>query len=239
MEIPTAGLVVIGNELLSGKVVDENTPFLTRRLTQLGVDVREVRIIPDELDLIAAQVAESSQRYTYVLTSGGIGPTHDDLTIEAVAQAFELDVVVSPALESLLKTYYKVDLLSGPQSRMACIPEGAELIYPRGTTYPQVVVKNVYIFPGIPSLLRKKFELIADLFQSEPMHERRIQLVASESDIAETLNQVVSDFPTVRIGSYPRQEEEQWHVELILEARDEKRLIEAHSLLTQQLGLEP
>lgn len=233
---PTAGLVIIGNELLSGRVPDENTPFLTRRLYELGVEVREIRVVADEMDTIATAVREASERFDFVFTSGGIGPTHDDLTIPAVAMALNRKVVSSPGLERLLKQYYGVDELTLAQGRLAEIPEGAELIYPEGTDYPQVVLGNVYIFPGIPSLLRKKFELIASLFEGEPLHFRKLEMEVSETDIAGVVSAAAERFPAVRIGSYPRHLGNRWEVELTFEARDLELLEEALRYLQEQLS---
>ncbi|MGE0488305.1 MAG: competence/damage-inducible protein A [Vulcanimicrobiota bacterium] len=238
MQPATACLIIIGNEILTGRVVDENTPFLTRRLTELGVDVREVRILPDELEIIAAAVTKASAEHTYVLTSGGIGPTHDDLTIDAVAHAFGRQVVTSPGLERLLKLYYKVDELSLAQNRLASIPEGAELIYPEGANYPQVVIANVYIFPGIPELLRKKFEQIAYLFQGPPSFETRLLFAAHETDIAAMLHKIANDNPKVRIGSYPKHLEGVWKVELVLESREAGEVERVEALLKSELELE-
>ena len=238
MEPATACLIIIGNEILTGRVVDENTPFLTRRLTELGVEVREVRILPDELEVISQAVSRASAEHTYVLTSGGIGPTHDDLTIDAVAHAFGRQVVTSPGLEKLLKVYYKVDELTLAQNRLASIPEGAELIYPEGANYPQVVIANVYIFPGIPDLLRKKFELISYLFEGPPSFEARLMFVAHETDIAGLLQDVAKDNPGVRIGSYPKYLEGVWKVELVLESRQPGEVERVQALLSSELKLE-
>ncbi|MBI3925273.1 MAG: competence/damage-inducible protein A [Armatimonadetes bacterium] len=233
--MPTAALVIIGNEILSGKTRDQNTPFLTARLFDLGVEVREIRVVPDELEVISRTVRRLAAGHDYVLTSGGIGPTHDDLTIPAVAQAMDRKVVRSPALEHLLKRYFGADELTIAQGRLAEIPEGAELIYPEGSNYPQVVVGNVYMFPGIPDLLRKKFDQVAEFFRSQPFLRERLDLPGLETDIAAILNQAVEAFPAVRFGSYPYEQRGQWRVELVLECRSAEPLAESVEFLRSRL----
>lgn len=227
MDEPTAGLVIIGNEILSGKIADQNTPFLTRRLFELGVEVKEICVIPDRVDLIADRIAYMSRSFKLVFTSGGIGPTHDDMTIEAVAQATQCGVVVHPELRRLLVEYFKTEDLTPAQLRLAQVPDKAELLYPNGAVYPQVRVNNIYIFPGIPDLLRKKFELVAHLFQNSPWYRRKIELQAGETDIAHILDDIDSRFPDVRLGSYPIRRADVWWVELVLESRDRQRLEDA------------
>src|SRR5437762_5526546 len=151
----TAGIIVIGNEILSGKTRDENALYLVRELRDLGVDVRKISVIPDELNLISDEVRIFSKAYDYVFTTGGVGPTHDDLTMEGIAGAFGRDIHRHPELESVLRQYYRDDLHAN--LRMADIPRGARLVGGKGTWFPVIAVENVYIFPGVPEILRRKF----------------------------------------------------------------------------------
>ena len=137
----SAGIVLIGNEILSGKVTDANAAYLCRELRQLGVDVRRITVIPDEVDLIAATVAEFSRSFDLVFTSGGVGPTHDDVTIEGVARAFETRVIRHPELVRLLDGFYTGDL-NEARLRMAEVPEGAELFWAGTLRFPAVVVRQ-------------------------------------------------------------------------------------------------
>src|SRR5438105_2890333 len=159
----TAGIVVIGNEILSGKTRDENSPYLVSELRDLGVDVRKISVIPDELRLISDEVRNFSNCYDYVFTTGGVGPTHDDLTMEGIAGAFGRHIHRHPELEATIRHFYARELVQG-NLRMADIPEGARLVGGKGMWFPVVAVENVYIFPGVPEILRKKFEHIKDTF---------------------------------------------------------------------------
>src|SRR5207249_12157418 len=142
----TAGIVLIGNEIRSGKVVDANASYLCRELRALGVDVRRICAIPDEVELIAAEVAAQSRDFDVVFTSGGVGPTHDDVTIEGVARALGVAVVRHPQLAGLLRQYYG-ERLNEAHLKMAEVPEGAELVGAESLRFPTIVMRNVYILP--------------------------------------------------------------------------------------------
>src|SRR5262245_53940816 len=149
----TAGIIVIGNEILSGKTRDENSLFLARELRDLGVDVRKVSVIPDERKLISLEVREFSGSYDYVFTTGGVGPTHDDLTMDGVAAAFGRRISRHPELEATLRRYYPPEHIEA-NLRMADIPDGAKLHGGAGILFPVIAVENVFIFPGVPEILR-------------------------------------------------------------------------------------
>src|SRR5438105_3824130 len=149
----TAAIIVIGNEILSGKTRDENSVFLAHELRSLGVDVRKILVIPDDLQTIAFEVRNSSSAHDYVFTTGGVGPTHDDLTMHGIAGAFDRKVRRNPELEAALRGYYSQELVE-PNLLMADVPEDAQLISRPGMWFPVVVVNNVYIFPGVPEILQ-------------------------------------------------------------------------------------
>jgi FAD synthetase len=218
--MPTAGILVIGNEILSGKVVDTNSPYLCERLRGLGVDVDRIVTIPDEIETIASEVKAMSERYTYVFTSGGIGPTHDDLTIEGVAAAFGRTIEINEELEGMLRSVIGDDLSEG-QLKMARVPAGATLINSSDKWFPLVVVDNVYIFPGIPEGLRRKFESASDRFGGVPYVLKQVYVKRSETDIVEILNALLESFPDLVLGSYPKIRESSYRVLLTLESRDE------------------
>jgi molybdenum cofactor synthesis domain-containing protein len=217
--MPTAGILIIGNEILSGKVADSNSHYLFRELRQLGVDVERMITLPDEVDVIAADVRDFSQRYDFVFTSGGIGPTHDDLTIEGIAAAFGVSVVLSESIEERIRRATHKEP-NESMLKMAMIPEGASLLDAGDLWFPLVIVENVYIFPGIPELLRKKFESARDRFRGEPFVLKRVYVKAHESDIARDLNELLQEFPEIMLGSYPRIQEEAFSVLLTPEPRD-------------------
>ncbi len=217
--MPTAGILVIGNEILSGKVVDTNSPYFCRELRALGVDVERILTIPDDLQVIASEVKTLSDRYDLVFTSGGIGPTHDDLTIEGVAAAFGVPV------EHCASIAERIERATGnppneSQLKMAQIPAGATLLDSGDLWFPLVVIENVYIFPGIPELLRKKFESARERFRGIPFVLKRVYVKQRESDIAASLNDLLQEFPELLLGSYPRIQDEGFHVLLTLESRD-------------------
>ena len=217
--MPTAGILIIGNEILSGKVADSNSPYFCRELRALGVEVERIVTIPDEIDTIAAEVRMMSRSYDWVFTSGGIGPTHDDLTIEGVAKAFGVDVVKSESIEDRLRRATRSEP-SESMLKMALVPENATLLDAGDLWFPLVVVENVYIFPGVPELLRKKFESSRERFRGIPFVLKRVYVKQRESDIAPHLNELLEQFPELLLGSYPRIGEEAFHVMLTLESRD-------------------
>lgn len=217
--MPTAGIVVIGNEILSGKVTDSNSPFLCRELRALGVDVGRISTISDGVDVIAEEVRQFAKDYDFVFTSGGVGPTHDDLTMEGVARAFGRPIVENASIVGRIGRAQRREP-NASQRRMACIPAGATLLDAGDLWFPVVVVENVYIFPGVPELLRKKFESIRGRFRGVPYVLKRVFVRRRESDIAPALNALLEEFPELMLGSYPRVGEEQFHVLLTLESRD-------------------
>ena len=217
--MPTAGILVIGNEILSGKVVDTNSPYLCEQLRELGVDVERILTIPDVIETIAAEVKMMSQTYDFVFTSGGIGPTHDDMTIDAIAVAFGRALEQNESIaDRMQRGTGKV--LNESQLKMAQVPEGAVLLGSGDLWFPLVIVENVYIFPGIPELLKKKFDSVRDRFRGVPFVLRHVYVTRRESDIAESLHELLTEFPELALGSYPKLTEENFRVLLTLESRD-------------------
>src|SRR2546421_3744887 len=234
MNIRSAGIIVIGNEILSGKTRDENSPYLVRELRALGVDVQKISVIPDELNLISNEVREFSNAYDYVFTTGGVGPTHDDLTMDGIAGAFARRIYRDPDLESTLRYYYAQDLVDG-NLRMADIPEGARLVGGKGMWFPVVAVENVYIFPGVPEILQRKFERIKESFREAPFHLREVYLRADEGQIADTLHRVLAGFPNLLLGSYPYFDNPVYSIKLTLESKDLEYVEQAHAMLLSEL----
>ena len=233
--MPTAALLVIGNEILSGKVVDTNSPFLASELRQLGVDLERILTIPDEVDVMAREVRAMSEAHDFVFTSGGIGPTHDDLTMDGIAQAFGLRL--EPSLSMLERMErHQGEAPNDSQRKMAMIPAGAQVIDAGDQWFPVVIVENVHIFRGIPKLLEKKFHSIKDRFRGVPFHLRRIYVTKRESDIADQLNELLVEFPELMLGSYPKIEVRDYRVLLTLESRDGDYLTRAQESLLARLS---
>jgi molybdenum cofactor synthesis domain-containing protein len=231
----TAGIIVIGNEILSGKTRDENSLYLARELRDLGVDVRKISVIADELLLIAHEVRNFSNSYDYVFTTGGVGPTHDDLTMEGIANAFGRHIHRNAEIEASIRHFYSRELIDG-NLRMADVPEGARLVGGKGMWFPVVAVENVYVFPGVPEILRKKFERIKETFREAPFYLREIYLKADEGQIAATLHRALQEFPSLLLGSYPYFDHPVYSIKLTLESKDLSYLERAHAAILSELA---
>jgi len=233
--VATAGIVIIGDEILTGKFADENAAFLIGELRALGVELRRIVVIPDVLDDIAATVTDVAARFDHVFTSGGVGPTHDDLTMAGIAQGFGTRVVREPVLEGRVRAYWGTKLAT-PNLRLADVPEGAELVYGKDDVWPVIAYRNVYILPGVPALFRRKFIDIRDRFRAVPMTVARVYLDAEEGQIAGELDAVVAAFPPVRIGSYPRFSERDFKVLITLEGHVAADVAGALAMMIERLG---
>jgi molybdenum cofactor synthesis domain-containing protein len=233
--VPTAGIVLIGDEVLSGKVADENALFLIAELRELGVAVRRVIVIPDVLDEIAATVRDFSARYDHVFTSGGVGPTHDDLTMDGIARAFDTRVARHPELELLLRTYYGAKL-EERNLRMADVPEGCHFVHGDHPTWPVIAFKNVYILPGIPEIFRRKFKSIRERFRAEPYFLKSVFTRDEEGTIAAHLDALVAAHPRVQVGSYPKLDAPDYKVKITIESKDAAAVDAATAQLLTALG---
>jgi len=215
----SCALVVVGNEILSGKVQDSNAYFAARELRKIGVALSRIATIPDELALIAAEVAHCSRNFDFVITSGGVGPTHDDLTMEGVARAFNRRLVMHPDLERLIREHFRERSLDAGL-KMAEVPEGAVLNEGGDIRFPTVQIENVYVLPGIPQLFETKLLALKSRFATDPYFTRAIYLSAGEGTIAEDLNDCMRNFPELMLGSYPRIGNSEYRVKLTLESKD-------------------
>jgi molybdenum cofactor synthesis domain-containing protein len=231
----TAGIILIGNELLSGKVADANATYLCREFRALGVDVRKISVIPDEVEQIAHEVREFRGCYDWVFTSGGVGPTHDDVTIEGVARGFGIRVVRDPGLQARLEAAFQ-GRLNEARLRMADVPEGAELLAPDDLIVPVVAIGNVFVFPGVPEIFRLKFDAIKERFRDRPFLLRSVYFRVGEGTLAEHLNAMVDAFPGLLCGSYPAFSNPEYRVKVTLESTDREYL---EAALADLLGRVP
>jgi len=216
----TAAVLLIGNELLTGKVQDENLYVLAKTLGQLGIRVRRVITIPDEVDIIAAEVRSLSEKHTVVFTSGGVGPTHDDLTVEGVARAFGVAVVESAAMAAMLRGHYR-ERCNEAHLRMALIPEGAELTSNADVAWPTIVMRNVWLLPGIPEVFRMKLSHVRErLGGGIPFVSRAVYTKLDEGDLKPLLDAVVSRYPDVEIGSYPKWSDPTYRTKLTFDGQE-------------------
>jgi molybdenum cofactor synthesis domain-containing protein len=233
---PTAAIVVIGDEILSAKVRDENSSWLALRLRALGIDLRRIVVVPDVVAAIADEVRVASASFDLVLTTGGVGPTHDDVTMAGIALAFGVPLERNPDLaEALAKSLSGLD---EEALRMADLPAGAALWWEGAIRFPLVVVENVLVFPGVPKLLKLKFDGIAHrLEKGVPVATARLVTTARESDIALRLRQIQEAHPSVAIGSYPQFEREPFTVTITVDSRDPLALASAVHALEDALGV--
>ncbi len=213
----SVGIILIGDELLSGRIKDINTGFLCERLWQLGSPASLVTILPDDIKEIVATVKVFAKKFDFVMTVGGLGPTHDDVTIEAVAEAFDDQIIHSERVYQDLCTMY--GKANEGIRRMSRVPQHATLL--EAPSFPQLQVCNVFIMPGSPGFLKKRFEAIAHFFASQPIAYWEDSVYIEESELAFGLQQIAQAFPDVKIGSYPSRDERGQLVRLSVESESE------------------
>ncbi len=228
MRAPSAALVVVGNEVLSGQVKDENGPWLAGRLHQLGVELRSIQTVRDRVEEIVEAVRRDRPRVGWVLTSGGVGPTHDDVTVAAVAEALGRPIVRDARLVAIYQAIHR-RLRGGemPEAglRMAEVPEGTELL--GDPAFPTLVCDGVVMLPGVPRFLRHQFDAFAPALGGEPFHLACVFLSALEDQIAPALTAVAAAHPAVEIGSYPQFDDADHSVKLTVESRDRAAVLGA------------
>ena len=204
MEDRTAGIIIIGDEILSGRTFDSNSNFIANKLIQIGVKLREIIIIPDEENIIISKVLKFHIQYTYVFTTGGIGPTHDDITSKSIAAAFQKKYTMHSEAYQILKKYYPKGEFNDGRKKMAMLPDRVKLIYNPISAAPGFIIKNVYVFPGVPEIMQKMFQnLLFDFKKGKPKKICTINTDLYESVIASGLSQIQDRYPDSSIGSYP------------------------------------
>jgi molybdenum cofactor synthesis domain-containing protein len=234
----TAAALVIGNEILSGKIVDTNTTFLARGLFELGIELRRVVVCPDEIATISRDLSELRSAHDIVFTSGGVGPTHDDVTIEGVADSFEKPVVRSEAVEKMIRHYYG-DRTTDAHLRMANMPEGAEMIRSSEAPWPTVVIDNVFVLPGVPEIFELKFtDLRKRLDQGQEFHSQAVFTLAGEGEIASLLERIATDFPGVMVGSYVKWRAPDYRTKVTFDGNDLQAVSKAADMLVAELDSE-
>lgn len=232
----TAAALVIGNELLTGKIQDANVLVLARTLRGIGVLLRRVVMVLDELDTIASEVRALADSHDVVFTSGGVGPTHDDVTIAAISKAFGVDPVRSPEIEDTLRAYYKERLTDGHLA-MAKIPAGARLARTAGGVWPAIVKDNVWILPGVPQIFAMKMPLVAaELGTGRGWVSLAVFTTLDEGDLKGALDRVVAAHPDVEIGSYPTFSEVRYRTKLTFDGMDEAAVKRARDAFVGSLS---
>lgn len=230
----TASIIIIGDEILSGRIKDENSYFLIQNLNEQGVLVKFCITIPDDRDIIAKTVREYAAETDWVFTSGGIGSTPDDITLESIAYAFNVPVVCNPVMLKIIKDICG-DRYQPEQKKMACLPEGTFMIQNIEPVFPAIQFQNIYILPGIPDFFRILFSSIKDKFHGRKIPQKELNFLAEESKITSNLIEALKKFPKAKIGSYPSIHKEHWKVKIIIEHEDEKKLTEVVNFLRSGL----
>lgn len=239
----TACLLLIGNEILSGRTKDANLPYIAQGLNSVGVRLREARVIPDVAETIIATVNEVRAKFTYVFTTGGIGPTHDDITSECVARAFGVPLILHPEAHRRLLAWYKPGELNEARLRMAHVPEGATLIDNPVSRAPGFRIGNVFVMAGVPEIMRAMFDNVKHTLEGgRPLLSRAVNSNVAEGVLAEGLGAIQARFPMVEIGSYPYFRRGAAGTSLVLRATKPEPLaeaVEAVMALVRSLGGEP
>lgn len=230
--IVTAALIVIGEEILSGRTADENIVFIAGYLTKAGIALREVRVIPDVEAEIVAAVNALRGKFTYVFTTGGIGPTHDDVTTDAIAAAFGVPVVVSPEAVAAMRKHFTAAELSPARMRMARVPEGAVLIDNAISRAPGYRIGNVIVMAGVPRIMQVMMDAVMpSLEKGRPILSRSVRVDAPEGDVAQPLAALQEAYADVQIGSYPFFENKRLGTYVVLRSSDEVKLAAAYDQL--------
>jgi molybdenum cofactor synthesis domain-containing protein len=224
----TAAVLIIGNEILSGKIEEKNLAELARLLRELGVRLDRVVVVPDDVDVIAAEVAAMAKSHDWLFTSGGVGPTHDDVTIDAVAKAFGVPVVSAPEMEAMIRAHYG-DRCTEHHLRMALVPKGASLEVTDEVRWHTVRFRNVWCLPGVPEVFRMKLAVVKASIGAAPRFvSLAVYTKMDEGDLRPLLDRVVADFPGVEVGSYPKWHDPLYKTKVTFDGRDEARVRAAH-----------
>ncbi len=236
--IVTAAVLVIGDEILSGRTKDKNIGYIAEYLTGIGIDLREVRVVADVEDDIVAALNALRARYDHVFTTGGIGPTHDDITADAVAKAFGVPIDVDPRAVALLLERMPKDQLNEARLRMARIPEGATLIENAVSKAPGFSIGNVHVMAGVPAIMQAMLDVLGPrLATGRKMLSRSVSAGLKEGDVAAALAAVQAQYPDVAMGSYPTFDPELgFTTTLVLRSREEARLAEAEAAVAAMLN---
>ena len=227
-KVVTACIVIIGNEILSGRTQDSNLAYIATGLNEVGVTLREARVIPDIADTIVATINEVRAEFDYVFTTGGIGPTHDDITSECIARAFGVPWTIHPDAHKLFLSHYKPGELNEARLRMAHTPERATLIANPVSRAPGFRMGNVFVMAGIPRVMQAMFDGVKhQLVGGRPMLSRTVSCHLAEGVIAQGLGEIQSRYADLDIGSYPFYRRGEFGTSLVLRGRDPERLAAA------------
>jgi molybdenum cofactor synthesis domain-containing protein len=230
----SAGVVVIGNEILSGRTQDLNISYIGKKLEGLGIILSEVTIIPDIENDIENKIKEYSEKYDYVFTTGGIGPTHDDITTASIAKAFNVNLVRNKDAVNQMEKHYQSSKLSEARLKMAEVPEGAILINNIVSGAPAFKIKNVFVLAGVPEIMRSMFDsLIEHLVSGPAILTSSVCTNLTESVLANGMSKIQEECQAVSIGSYPFFKQGNLGVNIVLRSTDKKLLLSRHKLIEE------
>ncbi|CAM5766499.1 competence/damage-inducible protein A [Bosea minatitlanensis] len=234
--IVTAAILVIGDEILSGRTKDKNIGYIAEYLTNIGIELREVRVVPDVTDEIVAALNALRARYTYVFTTGGIGPTHDDITADAVAAAFGVSIDHDPRAVAMMRERFAAEELNEARMRMTRIPAGAELIANSVSKAPGFNIGNVYVMAGVPAIMQAMLDVVAPTLKTgTKILSDTVRAGLREGDIGGPLAEVAKAHPGVSIGSYPFWSETGPDTNIVVRSRDPRRLEAAMDAVRQMI----
>lgn len=218
----TAAFIIIGNEILSGRTRDKNLNFLATELTEMGISLIEVRVIRDVQEEIIYAINQLRVKYDYVFTSGGIGPTHDDITASAIAQAFAVELICDPEARRLLEDHYGKEELNEARLKMAHIPNGSILLNNPVSSAPGFKIENVFVMAGVPRIMQSMFIASKEYLSSgSKIYSKVVSAFVSEGGIAQELSKVQREYPNVEIGSYPFIKDKKLGTSLVFRSVDE------------------
>ncbi len=239
MPNPTAAMLVIGDEILSGRTLDSNTNHLAKELTAHGIDLREVRVVSDDAPAIVAAVKALSEAFEHVFTSGGIGPTHDDITADCIALAFGAHIDVREDARALLAAHYERQgsELNEARLRMARIPDGAILIDNPVSVAPGFILENVHVMAGVPSVFKAMVaSVLPTLTGGAPLLSQSLRIDRGEGDIAGPLGKLAQDYPELSIGSYPFQKDGKYGSNIVIRGHDASQIDSAIARLALEMS---
>ncbi|MGO4668504.1 competence/damage-inducible protein A [Bosea sp. 2RAB26] len=232
----TAAILVIGDEILSGRTKDKNIGYIAEYLTNIGIELRQVRVVPDSLDEIVSAVNALRSRYTYVFTTGGIGPTHDDITADSVAAAFGVPINVDPRAVAMLSERFPPDQLNEARMRMARIPEGGELIANSVSKAPGFIIANVIVMAGVPAIMQAMLDVVGPTLKTGTrILSDTVRAGLREGDIGTALGEIAQAHPQVAIGSYPFWSETGPDTNVVVRSRDPEKLDQAMAAVKQMI----
>ena len=234
-----AGIIIIGNEILNGKTVEKNSNFLCKKLALKGISVKEISIIPDTEREIIKKIKNFKKKFDFVFTTGGIGPTHDDITSKCVAKALGVKYSLNRKANNLLSEHYSDENYTKARKKMAYLPHSCKLINNPVSVAPGFSIENIYVFPGVPNILKVMLvEFLKNIDDSTPVIQKTISTILSEGIIGEFVSKTQKKFPKIEIGSYPYFKKNSFGVSLVLRGYSEEELMVVTNIIFNYLKKE-